>query len=376
MKLSAHSLPWRLGVLFLVVGVSSSFAGGTAGPPAAKAAKAAKAAPAASFVTPNVSEIIGDRVNIRAGGGINYRSLLVANKGDKVIVQQLKNDWAEIDIPQNVPLFIAKSYVKVDENGKGMITGSSVNVRPAPNLREPPMCQLNTNDQVRVLETSGDFYKIEAPADAKAWVLAKYIRFYGSLDELTAKAEKVKALKSEFADLVKKDREEQSKDPAKRDLAGLISRYDQFIETSAAGDDEVKQLAMQRRAELEEMRRLGDQLNERLNQSQTLIADLQNRYKGLEDKIAELTTPPPPPPNYLAKGRIEPLNYIGNRPGTHKLVNENGKVLFILASDTHNLEEFVGKEVGINGDGQKLAGWNAGFVEVQEIDVLDDLARR
>ena len=143
---------------------------------------------AESNPTPYVGEVTGNRVNVRAGKGINYRIMKVASKSDKLIVREIKDGWARIDVPKKIQLFISKKYVKQGANGTGTVTGSSVNVRPTPSLRHPALCQVKKGDTVKIFGTEGKFFKIGPPEKSSAWISAKYVRFYGNVEKMVATA--------------------------------------------------------------------------------------------------------------------------------------------------------------------------------------------
>ena len=327
---------------------------------------------------PYVGEVTGNRVNVRSGSGINYRIMRVAEKGDKLIVRGLKNGWAKVDVPESVFVFISRKFVQAGANGTGTVSGTRVNIRPTPSLREPPLCQLKKSETVRIVETVGDFYKVIPPAEAYAWISAKFVRFYGDVGKIARKARGSILMRNEVAELVAHEKAELSKEPSKRDLVSLIAHYDKIIAMSPA-ETELKKMAQERRAELEAMINLNTKVSEQHAESQTAITELQDKLALLANKyydLVERTNPPPPPPTYMAKGRIKYFDRLWNRPGTHKLIDEKGKTLFMLKSDTYNLEDFAGKLVGINGQEESIPGWNTKVMLIEEVDVLDNLASR
>jgi hypothetical protein len=325
---------------------------------------------------PFVGEVTGNRVNLRSGASPNYHVLKMTNKGDKLIVREVKKEWVKVDVPSDVFLYIAKEYAKTLGDGKGVVTGDRVNVRPTPDLKQPPLCQLNEKDQIRIVATVGEFYKIEPPAEAFAWVSSQYVRFVEPLEEATKKIRQAEAVKKEYEQLVAMDTEETKKDPSKRDLVALITRFDKFIDMTPQ-ESEMRQLAVQRRTQLDEMKKLTDSMNEKIDKiaaGQETITKLEDKTKTLETMLVQLTTPPPPAPSYTAKGRVRSLDRVWHRPSTHKLVDDQGEILYLINSDRHNLNDFDGKRVGIIGKTSDVRGWRAKLIDVDEIDVIDDSA--
>jgi uncharacterized protein YgiM (DUF1202 family) len=325
---------------------------------------------------PYVGEVAGNRVNIRSGASLNYRILKVANNGDKVIVRDVKNGWARIDTPTDVHFYISKDYIRPDKDSQGVLTGDQVNVRPSPNLREPPLCQLQKNERVRIVDSSGNFFKIEPPAEAYAWISAKYVRYFGELDAVTKQLTAKLHTDKKLSGVLDKEKEMWAQPASKRDLVALMASYAEIINDNSVGE-EARKIALQRRTELEELKQLEDvkgkseELASRVAASQTVIEQLKRKAEDLERKLVEITTPPPPPPTYAGKGVVRRLERVWNRPGTHQLVDNTGKVLFLLKSDSHNLDEFENKFVGINGELEKLRGWHLQLLHVDQVDMLE-----
>jgi len=325
---------------------------------------------------PYVGEVSGNRVNIRAGGSINYRILKVANMGDKVIVRELKNGWARVDVPHGLNLFITQKFVRQEDNGEGVVIGDSVNVRPTPSLREPPVCQLKKDDRVRIVDRSGTFFKIEPPAEAYAWMSARYVRYFGAL----SKVKEAVAVKAEtdkkLSEVLKQEKETWAQPASKRDLVKLMAVYTDFINDNTV-QEKAKQLVMARRADLEKLNELqrmksqNQRLADRVDDSQSIIEQLKKKAELLEAQFIKITTPPPAPPTYTGKGTIKRLERLWNRPGTHQLVNGEGKAVFLLKSDAHNLDEFSGRLVGINGETKDIKHWRLKLLFVDEIDLLE-----
>ena len=342
---------------------------------------AAQAFSAAMPAPPYVAEVTGNRVNLRAGGSINYRILKVANKGEKLIVRDLNNGWAKVVIPPGVYLFISKKYVRQDANGEGIVTGENVNIRPVPNLREPVVCQMQKNDRVQIMGTSGDYYKVVPPAEAFGWISGKYVRFFGKVEEVARTVTKKIETKAHVAALADKEAEQMAKPVDQRNFPALMAMYDKIINDNEA-DEKIKALVIQRKTDVEtilktqDVKAQNDLLAARLTEFTEIIKNLAKKVQIQERTITDLTTPPPVPPTYTAKGRIKTLDRLWNRPGTHQLVDLTGKVLFLLKSDSHNLDEFSGRLVGINGEAEKLRGWHSQLLHVDEIDMLESLAAR
>ena len=342
---------------------------------------------AAEEKAPYVAEVAGNRVNVRAGSSTNYRIIKVANAGQKLVVRGIENGWAKIDVPKSVYVFISKKYVTVGKYGQGIVTAALVNIRPEPNIRRAAMCQVKKDDTVRIIEAAGEFYKIEPPAETFAYISAKYIRYFGDLEKMVKDVETKEEVDTQVATVVALDIEASDKGTTREELASLVEKYQALMSDKKVGE-ELKTHIAQRLANLAELKQMFDFKNqntlliEKLEESNQQIQQISLRAETLarkaeehEARIDELTYVPPPPPTYTGKGEIKSLVRLWNSPGTHKLINDKGQTLFILQSDSHDLEGFTGKSVGINGELQDLRGWRTKLLHVDEIDVIGDLAK-
>ena len=65
------------------------------------------------------------------------------------------------------------------------------------------------------------------------------------------------------------------------------------------------------------------------------------------------------------------MGVVINRPATHKLY-KGKEVLYMLKSDTINLDDYWGLYVGVQGTVVPAPqGWNHDIIEVTEITILD-----
>jgi uncharacterized protein YgiM (DUF1202 family) len=342
---------------------------------------------AAEEKAPYVAEVSGNRVNVRAGSSTNYRIIKVANAGQKFVVRGIDNGWAKIDVPKSVYVFVSKKYVRAGKNGQGIVIADQVNIRPEPNIRRAAMCQVKKNETVRIIEAAGEFYKIEPPAETFAYISAKYIRYFGDLEKMVKDVETKQESDSHVAAVIALDKEASEKGTTREELASLVGKYQSLMSDNKVGE-ELKTHIAQRLANLAELKQMfalkeqNEKLIQKLGESNQQIEKISLRAETLarkaqenEEKIAELKYVAPPPPTYTGKGEIKSLVRLWNSPGTHKLVNDKGETLFILQSDSHDLEGFIGKSVGINGELQDLRGWRTRLLHVDEIDVINELAK-
>lgn len=134
-------------------------------------------------LTPGRAVIAGENVNVRAQPTIYSEVLKRLNAGETVTVIEsvtrtnTKPDdptqWARIAIPADVRLWVHADYV--DPTNK-TVRASRLNMRAGPGENYSVVGTLERGAPIKEISTKGDWIEIEAPADAFAFVAAKYLK--------------------------------------------------------------------------------------------------------------------------------------------------------------------------------------------------------
>jgi uncharacterized protein YgiM (DUF1202 family) len=191
------------GWMILGLMVSTSVLAQTvADPPPAAAQKAkAKAEPAAAkkatetkpaeperpiVLVPGVATITGDKVNVRGKASFVGEIIERLNKGDnvKVIEQVIRekpkagepSQWAKIGYPTSAHVWVHATYV--DASNK-VVLPKRLNVRAGPGENYSIVGLIEKGTPVKEISVKGNWIEIEAPADAYAFVAAKYLKQEG-----------------------------------------------------------------------------------------------------------------------------------------------------------------------------------------------------
>jgi uncharacterized protein YraI len=126
---------------------------------------------------PYVGEVTGERVYIRAGDGINYTVMTVAQRGNRVKVKGRRFSWLAIDVPENCTVWVHKTMLAADQEGKeATVARSRVNIRARPGADANVLGQLPRGTRVQLVDEDGDWAGIAPPSQAKAWVHSQYVR--------------------------------------------------------------------------------------------------------------------------------------------------------------------------------------------------------
>ncbi len=306
---------------------------------------------------PYAGKVSAARVNVRAGAGASYRILKVAKKDEMVVVREAKGDWLKIKCPDGCKGWV---YTKFVQNG--IITGDSVNVRATNSTKDVVMGQLNKGDRVQVLRTLDVWSQIEAPEDVDAYIFAKYVTYVGDLKGYLSREK----TRKQILDLQKKLESglarEKAGDQATWDIDGYVAGYEKLKELAASEDcgavsTTASALADRRLKELK-----GDkELVDRLKKAERELAEIEAWKKREEAKLNI------PEVEYTARGWVEDVGPIVNRPGTHRL-RMGQEPLCFLSSSKYNLYDYVGSLVGIMGKYARMHGRRV--LVVEKLDVL------
>lgn len=320
---------------------------------------------AEEVVFPYVGKVTAERVNVRAGSGTNYKILTVARKDEILVVFTKKGEWLKIECPERCKVWVHSRYVKRNEDGGAVVTGNSLKVRATNNTRSAAVAELNKGDRVEIIRQKDDWFQIKAPEGAIAWIHTDYVQYIDEHGAYLDKARKRMAIENLLAELEKTLAEERAeKQPEEWDLDFLLEGYARVRMLAAEEDLGSVSKTMSAKA--------GDRLAElaRIKDLQIKLVEasekLEINKREYEKRMEELKNPVS---SYVAKGWIEDLGMIRHRPGTHKL-KMGGDTLYILKSDRHNLYDYVGFLVGIDGRVFKVSGWDIPVIDVENIDVL------
>ncbi|RKY19579.1 MAG: hypothetical protein DRP90_04465 [Planctomycetota bacterium] len=339
---------------------------------------------------PCEGEITGTNVNLRAGNSRKYEVLKKLDKGDRVVVLALKGEYYLIKCPVGVPAYISARYLAV-RGGIGEVTGTRVNVRARP-VNGTVVCQVNRPAKLKVLEKKGDWYRIQAPAHAKVYVHKDYVRLLPkktpapsvkktAVPSPTPKPTPppVEKWRARYEEAVKRFDAEREKPLLEADFAGVKEMFERILaapDAAAFHSEARRRIALcdfyiKQQAAIRELKDKNKELEEKLRKlREELERKLEEiaKEKAKKEKEGEV--------KFLATGYVEPIGGVINRPATHRLV-KGGKVLYLLRSDTINLNDYFRMFVGVNGTiSPAPKGWEADIINVTEIKILDPRRER
>ena len=147
-----------------------------------KAAKYAKAEPSVTL-TSGPAEVSASELVVRGQAGLKGEVVAHLSKGDSVtILEQIDlahheadepSQWAKISYPTNAYVWVDAKYV--DTNGNGVVKSKKLNLRAGPGENYSVVGVIEQGTQLTAEGTKGNWMKIDPPANAYAFVAAKYL---------------------------------------------------------------------------------------------------------------------------------------------------------------------------------------------------------
>jgi len=121
-------------------------------------------------LSPVYAVSLAEKVNMRAGQGVNFEVLGRLNKADEVVVIGEGYGWYMILLPATAVCFVHRDYVE-----QGVVKANRLRVRAAGRLNANVLGMLKKGQRVKVLAEEGDWLKIMPPAGCSGWVKKNYL---------------------------------------------------------------------------------------------------------------------------------------------------------------------------------------------------------
>ena len=120
--------------------------------------------------------ITGNTVNLRESPDTSAKVLDQLEKGTKVSVVKLSDNWYKIT-EKGITGWISADYLSIQESslGTGYVTTETLNVRVKPDISSDLVTKVKANEKVTLLDKSDNWYKIKTSDGDIGWVSADYI---------------------------------------------------------------------------------------------------------------------------------------------------------------------------------------------------------
>jgi SH3-like domain-containing protein len=124
----------------------------------------------AQAAEPVTARIVGDRVNLRARPDRNAEVVGQVTGRDVLTVRSIQDDWVEVTPPPSIELWVHQDFI---QDGKSTV--EKLNVRAGPGINYNVVGSLAKGEAVTTKGTFNDWIRIAPMASASLWVNKEYV---------------------------------------------------------------------------------------------------------------------------------------------------------------------------------------------------------
>lgn len=126
---------------------------------------------------PFLGEVSTDKVSVRAGQNVNFERVDILSQGTDVIVHEEQYGWYKIQLPSTAKGYVRIDYLVLENDAVGRIAGNRVNVRAGRGVNFSALGQLEKETYVRLVNKMDDWFQIVPLEGLYGWVSKEFIRF-------------------------------------------------------------------------------------------------------------------------------------------------------------------------------------------------------
>ena len=132
--------------------------------------------------------VTADNVNLRAKALLTSEVVVQAAYDDRLTAYEIGEEWVEVAAPAKADLWVTKSFVQTPGNAIG---ANRVNVRAGPGINYNVVCTLALGDVVEPRgEEVAEWLKIAPPPSARLWISREYVEILSGAAAAAPAAEK------------------------------------------------------------------------------------------------------------------------------------------------------------------------------------------
>jgi hypothetical protein len=125
---------------------------------------------------PFLGEVSSDKVSIRAGYHTNFERLDIVSRGTQLLVLAKEYDWYKVQLPPSAKAYVRVDYIKPVNAKVGQINAERLNIRAGRGVNFSPIGQLNKGVYVRLVSKFDDWFQIEPVEGLYGWVSQDFIK--------------------------------------------------------------------------------------------------------------------------------------------------------------------------------------------------------
>ena len=126
---------------------------------------------------PFLGEVSSDKVSVRAGQNVNFERVDILALGANVIVYEEQYGWYKIQLPSTAKAYVRIDYLTLENDTIGKIAGNRVNIRAGRGVNFSALGQLEKGKYVRLTNKMDDWFQIVPVEGMYGWVHKDFLRF-------------------------------------------------------------------------------------------------------------------------------------------------------------------------------------------------------
>ncbi|MBZ0166892.1 MAG: SH3 domain-containing protein, partial [Candidatus Omnitrophica bacterium] len=157
-------------------------------------------------VYPFLGKINVKSVHLRAGQSKNFESLGQVREGDAVVVIEKDYSWYKVRLPKDAKSYITNDYVTMISSRVGEVTADRVNVRAGAGINHTVLGQVNEGDRVLITESKEEWLRIHPVPSTYGWIKEDFVDFVSAdvEDEAYMSDTQLAVLEKEIEQIAKK----------------------------------------------------------------------------------------------------------------------------------------------------------------------------
>ncbi len=124
---------------------------------------------------PFIAQVSKHSVNIRAGANTNFEILGKLAQGHEVVVVSKSFDWYKVQLPSSAKAYIRADYLKILQNSSAQLIGDKVHIRALPNSNSASLGMITQGTTVKVITQTNGWWQIEPPSQAVGWIRQDFL---------------------------------------------------------------------------------------------------------------------------------------------------------------------------------------------------------
>lgn len=119
--------------------------------------------------------VSAEKVNMRVGPNTSTQIFSTLRSGEYIRAKSVQKDWLEMEWPKNVPAWVLKESVSSADGKAGVVRAAKARIMGLGSNSAPELAVLDHNAHVMIVGEQGDWYRVQAPSAARAYVSAKFV---------------------------------------------------------------------------------------------------------------------------------------------------------------------------------------------------------